>query len=574
MAKKLSGKTHVGELREKRPNGDIYVFERITQYDPQTKRTRTVGERLKGKIMAGTEELLPTRPKRPHGQPAVPAGMIAVRTHTGLTDILEWAGRESGIDSDVGNSFHAGEAAKILSIARYWVATDGNTLPRLESWQNMHNLPYSQGISEDVYSDLFKSIGRNEDGVQRYFMLRASLLDKNPVIALDSTTVSTYSENQTEARQGFNKENDGLNTIKLLTLYSVRDREPIAFAKQPGNVPDVISVSNAVAQMGSLGVKKPLIVTDNGYCSEHNLMEYIDGNMKFLTIMDADVAWIRKEIDSAKSRLDLMSAVCPFDHRIAGTGVTVMHDFSRMRRRNRGEKQAGEVEHFIRRLYVYVFKSAERGLKRELNFRENLLELKGQLEEGRTEFTKSAEERIAKYLVCTRVGRGGRLKVAFNDDAIQSAVKYFGYFALVGNQPLEVFESLEYYRLREKIEELFAEQKGGFDGRRPRTWYPDNLRGRQFVQFIGLGYYCFMVKKIKEVQAQLGKNSEGKNAKRLKLEQQLDKWLNNHSFAQIMDWFDCIETTTVKTATVKTRWSTESVERDRLFLEMLGVTEK
>jgi len=41
-----------------------------------------------------------------------------------------------------------------------------------------------------------------------------------------------------------------------------------------------------------------------------------------------------------------------------------------------------------------------------------------------------------------------------------------------------------------------------------------------------------------------------------------------------MDWFDCIETTTVKTATVKTRWSTESVERDRLFLDMLGVTKE
>ena len=128
--------------------------------------------------------------------------------------------------------------------------------------------------------------------------------------------------------------------------------------------------------------------------------------------------------------------------------------------------------------------------------------------------------------------------------------------------------------LREKIEELFADQKGAFDGRRPRTWYPDNLRGRQFVQFAGLGYYCFMVKKIKAVQAQLGQNRERKNAKRQKLEKQLDKWLDNHSFAQIMDWFDCIETTTVKTEKAQTRWSTESVERDRLFLEMLGVTKK
>ena len=30
MAKPITGKSHVGERREKRPNGDIYVYERIT----------------------------------------------------------------------------------------------------------------------------------------------------------------------------------------------------------------------------------------------------------------------------------------------------------------------------------------------------------------------------------------------------------------------------------------------------------------------------------------------------------------------------------------------------------------
>ena len=574
MAKKVTGKTHVGELREKRPNGDIYVYKRITAYNPKTKRTYTVSAHLKGKIKAGTKELVPTRPKRPKGQAGIASSTVAVRSHTGLTDILEWAGQASGIDSGVYNSFHAGDAAKILSIARYWVATDGNTLPRIESWQNMHNLPYPHGISEDVYSDLFKSVGCNEDGIQRYFMSRAATLDKNPVIALDSTTISTYSENQIEARQGFNKAKDGLNTIKLVTLYSVKDREPIAFAKQPGNIPDVISVENALVQMKCLGIKTPLTVTDAGYCSEHNLAQYARKNMKFLTIMDADSAWIRKEIDQVAENLGKMSAICPFDNKIYGAGKSVMHTFKWQRQRAWGSKAAGEFETFTRRLYVYVFQSPERRVQREFNFKNDLLGLKKLVEQGQTEFTKTAERKIAKYLVCTRKGRGGQLKVSFNDDAIQKAMKYFGYFALVSNQSLELFASLEYYRLREKIEELFGDQKGTFDSRRPRVWYPDNLRGRQFVQFIGLGYYCFISKKIKEVQQQLGKDKEKKSKKRLKMEKQLEKWIKNHSFAQIMDWFDCIETTAVKTETVKVRWSTEKIERDRLFLKLLGVVKK
>jgi len=37
------------------------------------------------------------------------------------------------------------------------------------------------------------------------------------------------------------------------------------------------------------------------------------------------------------------------------------------------------------------------------------------------------------------------------------------------------------------------------------------------------------------------------------------------------DWFDCIETTEVRTEAGKFRWSTESIRRDQLFLERLGV---
>ena len=135
----------------------------------------------------------------------------------------------------------------------------------------------------------------------------------------------------------------------------------------------------------------------------------------------------------------------------------------------------------------------------------------------------------------------------FNDKAIAEAKKYFGYFALVSNQTMDTFSALENYRLREKIEELFAVQKGRLDGARPRTWYPDNLRGRQFTQFVSLGYHCFLTKKIKQVQAKLERKEPGKTKSLIKLEKKLANWLAQRSLAQILDWFDCIETTKVQT---------------------------
>lgn len=420
--------------------------------------------------------------------------------------------------------------------------------------------------------NMFKAVGLNENGIQNYFSCRASRLDTSPVLAFDSTTISTYSENQSEARRGFNKDGDGLNTIKLLTLYSVKDREPLAFAKQPGNIPDVISIENTLKQLKCLDLKKSLVVTDNGFYCQDNMMEFAWHNLKFLTLVDPDVIWVREAVDELRSALAGMTAICPFDLNISGATTTKMHEFSRKRLRTRGDKSSGDLDVFTRRLYVHVFYSHDNEGKKEVAFKKKLLELKAQLEGGVTEFSKSAQHRIKKFLVCSRMGRGGLLKVGFNDEAIAKAKRYFGFFTLVSNQAMDTFTALENYRLREKVEELFADQKGGLDGAHPRTWYPDNLRGRQFAQFAALGYNCFLAKKLKKVQAMLGKNDTEKTKELLKLEKKLDKWIEQRSLAQILDWFDCIETTTVQSAMGKYRWSTESVARDKLLLKYLGVT--
>ena len=207
MAKPFSGKPHIGENRITRKNGVTYVYERTTQYNPETRKTMTTSTRLIGKIPPGETEVVATRRRKPNGYRK--AEGLATRRHAGLTDILEWAGRESRIDHDLQACFNAGDAAKIQSIARYWLGSDGNTLPRLEGWQLMHELPYPYGISEDVYGELFKSLGRDEGGIQGFFMARAGRLSTRPVIACDSTTISTYSQNRHEARRGFNKDGAG-----------------------------------------------------------------------------------------------------------------------------------------------------------------------------------------------------------------------------------------------------------------------------------------------------------------------------------------------------------------------------
>ena len=539
-------------------------------YDPKTQKTKTLSTRLLGKILAGSTEMIPTRPKKKRSE-VIEAPVQAVRTHVGLQKILEWAGHESGIDADLQRSFEIGDALKLSSIARYWVATDGDTLPRMESWQVMNPLPYGHPITQDVYGKLFASVGRNESGVQSYFQCRGQrVLSTGLNLALDTTTFSTYSKNQIEARQGFNKDGDGLDTIKLLVLYSVENRQPVAFSKQPGNIPDKISLANALRQFDMLDLASPVIVADNGFYSQDNMTHFAREHTKFLMLANSTDKWVRSEIDAAREELGHFRNVCPFDVDVSGVMRRRQHGFSIVRKRTRGNFEAGETESFTRRLYVHVFHKPEAAPIQERRLRESLFSLKKDLEDGVEEFRPAAQKQIDSYLTVKRTAKG--VKVDFKMDEIEEAKRYWGYFVLVSNEIKDPFDALKAYRSREKIEELFATYKDSFDGRKPRTWYPENLYGRQFAQFVGLGYHCFLAKRILDVKKALSeKETEGKTKEELSLEAKLLAWLNQHSLIQILDWFRCVDYVAATGNASASKWTTETTRRDQLFLKMLGV---
>ena len=482
MGRPLTGKTHVGIRRETRSNGDVYVYERVTGYDPKTQKTKTLSTRLLGKILAGSTEMIPTRPKKKRSE-VIEAPVQAVRTHVGLQKILEWAGHESGIDADLQRSFEIGDALKLSSIARYWVATDGDTLPRMESWQVMNPLPYGHPITQDVYGKLFASVGRNESGVQSYFQCRGQrVLSTGLNLALDTTTFSTYSKNSpTVPTSGFARKSTPHAKSSGTSGTSARLTSMSAASCAAG------STGSASCENARAGISKP-------------------------------------------GRRNRLRDAC-----------TSMYFTNRRLLRFRSAGFARAFSHSRR-----IWRTASR------NFR------------------PAAQKQIDSYLTVKRTAKG--VKVDFKMDEIEEAKRYWGYFVLVSNEIKDPFDALKAYRSREKIEELFATYKDSFDGRKPRTWYPENLYGRQFAQFVGLGYHCFLAKRILDVKKALSeKETEGKTKEELSLEAKLLAWLNQHSLIQILDWFRCVDYVAATGNASASKWTTETTRRDQLFLKMLGV---
>ena len=577
MPAKPSGEVKTKIVHQRQNNGDIYVIERQTLYDPVKKYNRVLSSKLISKIPKGSEIPVPTRPKRNKNTESIRKKEIvsAKRTHVGMMDIINYIGSVSGIDNAIYASTDKGTAQKIISLARYLLATNGQSLPGIQTWQYNHPLPYEDGLSEDIYHNLFVQLGHDEEIQQSFFQKRCEALSAEDALAYDSSTISVYSENQNEARYGFNKSNDGLKTIKLLTLYSINKRQPIAFTKQPGNLPDVITVTNAIKQLSVLGVNTTEIITDNGYYSEGNFSEMLQAGFDFITLAKTNIKWIRPEIDKQMNALSEFKTLCPFDHSTHGVSVLLMHDFEKVRKysSHKSGAEKGSTEIFSRRIYLNIYFNLSRQNADKIAFEKDLYELKELLENGVSvdELTPAAQEKVRKYFILKKWGK--KLSVVANNKAIQEANKYHGYFVLVSNKEKDPFECLRKYRKRETIESFFEAEKQHADGMRARVWDTDTLRGRMFVQFVSLCYYEYFSEEIRKLKHLLESeiNSGKLDSNALKLTKKLNVWINNTPLYLQLQWFDAVERVDISTKLQKRRWSTEITACDALYLRKIGM---
>ena len=572
MPRKASGLPATKQVERTRKNGDIYVYEVTTLYNPEKRYNEHVSSRLLGKKAAdGT--ITPTRPRKKPGA----GNATAVRKTVGAADILEWIGKESGIDEDLICSADKGTAQKIISIARYWMANPDKSIRRIEEWQITHTIPYAEGLSEDTCYNLMKYLGQDINVSQIYFRYRAARAQERASVAVDSTTFSSYSELLNDVRFGYNKDKNGLASVKLLTLYSLKDHQPIAFTRQPGNIPDAISVLNALKQLSVLGMNKPLLVLDGGFFSEDNILAFIHAHTKFLMRGQLDGKWILPYLEAAVPDMLRPSNACPDAPGLYCVTKRITHYFGYERKQTRGNIEKGDIVVEDHRLYLYFVLDTDKARLDTAHFMKEIHIVQKQLQDGvDPKLLTKAETVIAeKFLIVKTVP--SQPGIALNDDAILKETRHYGYFVLVSNDKMDAFTALREYRLREKTEESFRLDKQYNDAHVTRSKTTESLEGRFFCQFVAMGYEAFFQKELNRVKNSLAVpngDPEHDNSDTFKKEKALLNWLKGMSVAKLFDWFDAIQETTVNTNMGKRRWRTETIERDRLFLTRLGVLDE
>ena len=586
MSRVPSGKILKVVVHQRQKNGDIYVVERDTRYDPAKKYNVILKTRLLCKIPKGASDPVPTRPrKKPiscrsaeEAEACTDActGIEASCMRTGLEAVLSHVGRASGVDGAVWRAMEPGDALKAVSIARYIVATDGGPLPEIEEWQLRHELPYRDGISEDVYHRLFEDLGCSETARQKLFVALNEGSDAKDGIFYDSTTVSTYSKNIDGSRIGFNKDKDGLPVLRILTFYSYKHNKPVAYALQPGNISDKASIPEAIGQINCLNIKKITLVTDTGFTCQKNIVAYIKNNIPFLTLVPSSWVWIREHVDKQLDNLENINSLIQMhgedDVDIKGTTVKDMHDFTWERKNNYKDKKKGEQEIINKKVYIHIYKSKARNTASCDDFTIKIKKLQSLIENDE-ELTDAQINMRDEFFIVEK--KHGKIIAKIDNEKYQHSIQRKGIFVTISTSIKDTKEALEYYRKREWIENFFKMYKDDAGGKKPRVWKYETYKGRVMVQFISMCYYSWLYNKIGELKKTLGKENGDKRHDlqvNLDAEKDLLKWLNKMSLHRILLYFDAYETVKVNKNNKRiSSWSTATTERDRLFLKKIGM---
>ena len=604
MARHISGETKTYNVKRTLKNGVIYMYQRTEKYDPVSRHMKkTAKDVLIGKILPSEPGMIvPTRPRagtasttQAVDQPQYDADrgrngavdgdqrgsdgaltLSARRHHMGAGRLLDRAAELCGIEDDIYALTDKGTAQKLISCARFLVSTGGDRLSHIATWQVMHPIPYADGLSKDICHRLTQSLGVDETFRQSLFQKRFDRQsgEGSLVVAFDGSTVSTYSENQVDARYGYNKDGDGLPTIKWLAFYASESCEPLAFAKQPGNVPDVVSVTNAMSQLSVLTTRRVVLVTDNGFYSEANAHELMFQGFGFLMRIEAETKWVRKYLGKHLWELESSRCSCSEDGYVTGVTVQVVRSFEKI-----GED--GSTQSIRKKCHLHFFLDSRKRAAMNAAGNVELQELKLRLDGGvpYDSLSRAAQKKVDQFF---RRGKGydGKERFSFNDEAIRKSRETNGIFAVLGfgaeEEVRDTRRAFATYINREHIENYFRAEKQTVDGNAVRSWYGDNYMGRMVIQFVALCYEDCLWQRIKSIKKELraeivGSAASGKDKTEAGKKQKLLTWLDGMSLRDIICWFDAIEVTEVSAQIRQRRWNTEVLERDRMFLELMGI---
>jgi hypothetical protein len=435
-------------------NGVTYVYENISTWNKETKKCDTKRKCI-GELNPITKEVIPTgKPGKGKGD----AAYAEVRC-VGDSIILDKVANNLALAQILEKTLPE-EKNRILACA-YYLISDGQALSHIETWSARNANPFGKVLTSQRVSDLLKELTPEKQ--MGFFRSWAASRSESEYVAMDITSVSSYSEQNEYVRFGYNRDKEYLPQINLCVLLGEESGVPIYFECLNGSIKDVSALENVIKALDWFAMKKLHIVMDRGFYSERNIDGLYARHIRFTIGAPFTAGWVKEIVSAVRGGIEDFAHY----HRIGGNTLFADTD-------------TADWKGY--RCYRHIYYDSRKAASEYADFLERVDAWKSELEDGHP--VAEHQRYYDKYFTVKETPKRGR-RVSPRDDAIQEfKQRTAGFFVLVSNDIKDPVKALKIYRDKDAVEKGFDDLKNALDMKRLRIHSPDAMKGRLFVQFI------------------------------------------------------------------------------------------
>jgi transposase len=476
------------KIRTQQIKGVNYVYEDYPYWNKTTKQNRH--KRIYIGKLGQDGEFIPNKHYLSHQSTTDEKKEVEIqnpparRFYYGATHLLDEISTLLGIKEDLEVCF-PDHYKILLSLAYYLVLGNENPLYRFPRWAFDHQHPYGKDLPSQRISELLRDIP--ESAKLEFFKRQRERHHENEYVAYDTTSVSSYSEYIKAVRYGKNKDQDNLPQINLGLLFGEKSGLPIYYRVLPGNINDVSTMQKLVNDMMFLGIKKPKVVTDRGFCSAKNINELYKCHFKFLVSSKTNNAFVSKLLNKAKTE---MRDYRHYDLNHELYCWNCMEWWPYVQKDSSGNTTFTEK----RRIYVHIYYNGLRAEEEKLRFNKKL----GMTEiamKNKEQLTKTQKSLCQKYFIVKETPKRG-IQIQYKEEEIKKRMDQFGYFVLLSNDMKDSGEAIEIYRRKDVVEKAFDNLKERLNMKRTGVNSDQALGGKFFLQFVALIYISYIHKEM------------------------------------------------------------------------------
>jgi len=159
-------------------------------------------------------------------------------------------------------------------------------------------------------------------------------ISESGYIALDITSISSYSELIDSCEWGYNRDKEKLPQINLCMLFGEGCEFPVFFKDYPGSISDVSTLQSTIREVKQLAPNAKFhFAMDKGFYSKPNINAMIENSIEFLISVPFKDSFALKSIESEKKDIDsFRNTILTTDVAVRGVHKERMWNFRKLKR--------------------------------------------------------------------------------------------------------------------------------------------------------------------------------------------------------------------------------------------------